>query len=159
MIWRKVPQDFAKTDSPDTISEFGDTSLPITVAILEDEPEVRLRFEDAIRLHPRLSHIFSASHVSQAIGLASARPADVYLIDLGLPDRDGRDFIRWLVAQQPDALPMVVTVFEPHRNYIGTDIKGARLWHGATNVTNLGAVKRRFFAHTHRTNSRLFWQR
>ena len=27
---------------------------------------------------------------------------------------------------------------EPHRNYIGTDIKGARLWHGATNVTNLG---------------------
>ena len=125
MICRKVPQDFASTDSPGPISEFGDTSLPITVAILEDEPEVRLRFEDAIRLHPRLSHIFSASHVSQAIGLASARPANVYLIDLGLPDRDGRDFIRWLVAQQPDALPMVVTVFGDEAHVVSSLEAGA----------------------------------
>ena len=49
--------------------------------------------------------------MAEAIALAGQRPADVYLVDLGLPDRDGRDFIRWLVQQQPDALPMVVTVF------------------------------------------------
>jgi DNA-binding NarL/FixJ family response regulator len=86
-------------------------SLPIAVAIVEDEPQVRLRFEDAVRAHPRLAWQFSAGNVADAIALSSQRPADVYLVDLGLPDRDGRDFIRWLVRQQPDALPMVVTVF------------------------------------------------
>jgi DNA-binding NarL/FixJ family response regulator len=49
--------------------------------------------------------------VAEAIALTGQRPADVYLVDLGLPDRDGRDFIRWLVQQQPEALAMVVTVF------------------------------------------------
>lgn len=58
-----------------------------------------------------MSWQFSAGNVAEAIALAGQRPADVYLVDLGLPDRDGRDFIRWLVQRQPEALPMVVTVF------------------------------------------------
>lgn len=87
------------------------TVLPIAVAIVEDEPEVRRRFEDAVRLHPRLSWQFSAGSAAEAIQHVGSRPADVYLVDLGLPDRDGRDFIRWLVARQPGALAMVVTVF------------------------------------------------
>ena len=87
------------------------SALPIAVAIIEDEREVRQRFEDAVRAHPRLSWQFSAGSVSEAMALVAQRQADVYLVDLGLPDRDGRDFIRWLVQQCPDALPMVVTVF------------------------------------------------
>ncbi len=87
------------------------TGLPITVGIIEDEPEVRLRLEDAVRLHPRLSWQFSAANATDAIALCHQRPADVYLVDLGLPDRDGRDLIRWLVRHQPDSLPMVITVF------------------------------------------------
>jgi DNA-binding NarL/FixJ family response regulator len=104
---------FAPT-TPQIFSVMGDaqtSTVPITVAIIEDEPEVRLRFEEAIRQHPRLSLLFSAGTASHAIQLASQRHADVFLIDLGLPDRDGRDVIRWLAAQQPDALAMVVTVF------------------------------------------------
>jgi DNA-binding NarL/FixJ family response regulator len=85
--------------------------LPVAVAIVEDEPEVRLRFEDAVRAHPNLSWQFSAGSVAEAMVLSAKRPADVYLVDLGLPDRDGRDFIRWLAQQQPEALAMVVTVF------------------------------------------------
>lgn len=89
----------------------GSGTLPIGVAIVEDEPEVRRRFEDAVRLHPRLSWQFSAANAAEAVALAGHRAADVYLVDLGLPDRDGRDLIRWLVRQQPHALAMVVTVF------------------------------------------------
>jgi len=85
--------------------------LPIAVAIVEDEPEVRRRFEDAVRLHPLLSWQFSAGNAAEAMALVLHRPADVYLVDLGLPDRDGRELIRWLVRRQPDALAMVVTVF------------------------------------------------
>lgn len=99
--------------TPDTTSTppSAATLLPITVAIIEDEPEVRLRFEDAVRMNSRLSWQFSAASVIDAMALAEQRAADVYLVDLGLPDRDGRDFIRWLARQQPEALAMVVTVF------------------------------------------------
>ena len=85
--------------------------MPISVAIVEDEPPVRARLEDAVRQHPRLSWQFSAGSVAEAMEWAPRRPAEVYLVDLGLPDRDGRAFIRWLVGHQPDALAMVVTVF------------------------------------------------
>lgn len=85
--------------------------LPIAVAIVEDEPPVRQRLEDAVRQHPRLAWQFSAGTAAEAMAWALRRPAEVYLIDLGLPDRDGRDLIRWLVRQQSEALAMVVTVF------------------------------------------------
>ncbi len=100
-------------------------TLPITVAIVEDEPQVRLRFEDAVRTHPRLSWQFSAANAAEAITLAGQRPADVYLVDLGLPDRDGRDVIRWLVQQQPEALPMVVTVFGDEEHVLSSLEAGA----------------------------------
>lgn len=86
-------------------------TVPISVAIVEDEPPVRARLEDAVRQHPRLSWQFSASSVAEAMAWAPRRPAEVYLVDLGLPDRDGRELIRWLVGRQPEALAMVVTVF------------------------------------------------
>jgi DNA-binding NarL/FixJ family response regulator len=100
-------------------------ALPVTVAIVEDEPEVRQRFEDAVRAHPRLSWQCSAANVAEAIALAGQRTADVYLVDLGLPDRDGRDFIRWLVQQQPQALPMVVTVFADEEHVLTSLEAGA----------------------------------
>ena len=100
-------------------------AMPIAVAIVEDEPEVRLRFEDAVRAHPRLSWQFSAGSVAEAISLGARRPADVYLVDLGLPDRDGRDFIRWLVQQQPEALAMVVTVFADEEHVLTSLEAGA----------------------------------
>lgn len=100
-------------------------TVPTTVAIIEDEPQVRLRFEDAVRQHPTLSHLFSAQGVAQGISLATERKADVYLVDLGLPDRDGRDFIRWVAAQQPEALMMVVTVFGDEEHVISSLEAGA----------------------------------
>ncbi|MBX3610467.1 MAG: response regulator transcription factor [Hydrogenophaga sp.] len=100
-------------------------ALPILVGIVEDEPDVRRRFEDAVRAHPRLSWQFSASTVAEAISLTAQRPADVYLVDLGLPDRDGRDFMRWLVHQYPEALAMVVTVFADEEHVLSSFEAGA----------------------------------
>lgn len=98
---------------------------PITVAIVEDEPEVRHLFEQAVRAHERLSLLFSAAAASQAIELAQQRPAQVYLVDLGLPDRDGREVLRWLSSHQPQALSMVVTVFGDEDHVISSLEAGA----------------------------------
>lgn len=99
--------------------------MPITVAVVEDEPAVRESFERAIRSHPELSLAFSADTAGGAIRLAEARPAQVYLVDLGLPDRDGSDLIRWISAQQPDASVMVVTVFGDDSHVVASFEAGA----------------------------------
>jgi DNA-binding NarL/FixJ family response regulator len=99
--------------------------LPISVAIVEDEGDVRALFERAVRAHPRLSLAFSAGTAGAAIDLAQQRPAQVYLVDLGLPDRDGRDLISWITAQQTQALCMVVTVFGDEEHVVSSFEAGA----------------------------------
>lgn len=99
--------------------------LPITVAVVEDEHEVRSRFELAVRSNARLSLAFSAATAAAALTLAQERPAQVYLVDLGLPDRDGREVIRWINAQQPGASVMVVTVFGDDSHVVSSFEAGA----------------------------------
>ena len=99
--------------------------LPITVAILEDEAQVRRMFEAAVQSDPGLRLVFSAQNVQEAKSLASIRSAKVYLVDLGLPDADGRDFIRWIAANQPDAQCMVVTVFGDDEHIVSSFAAGA----------------------------------
>ena len=48
--------------------------LPITVAVVEDEAEVRGLFETAVRSNPQLSLVFSADTAAGAIQRATARP-------------------------------------------------------------------------------------
>ena len=95
---------------------------PITVAVVEGEHAVRTLFEQAVRSNPRLSLAFSAG---TAIELAQARPAQAYLVDLGLPDRDGSDLIRWISARQPQASVMVVTVFGDDNHVVSSFEAGA----------------------------------
>jgi DNA-binding NarL/FixJ family response regulator len=99
--------------------------LPITVAVVEDEHEVRAMFELAVRSNEHLSLAFSADTAASALQLAALRPAQVYLVDLGLPDRDGRDVIRWICAQQPQASVMVVTVFGDDQHVVSSFEAGA----------------------------------
>ena len=115
MLEQKLPQQGTARNS----------TIPITVAIVEDEPHVRARFEAAVRLHPRLSLLFAASTAAQAIELTQQRPADVVLIDLGLPDRDGREVIKWLAARYPSMLAMVVTVFADEEHVLTSLEAGA----------------------------------
>ncbi len=97
----------------------------IRVAILEDEPAVRHLFEDAVRGDPALALAFSAQTVKEAKALASTHPAQVYLVDLGLPDADGREFIAWVSAHQPEASVMVVTVFGDDEHIVSSFEAGA----------------------------------
>jgi DNA-binding NarL/FixJ family response regulator len=107
------------------MSEELQSSLPITVGIVEDEADVRAMFESAVRQHPRLSLAFSAGTAATAIELAQQRPAQVYMVDLGLPDRNGQDVIRWINLQQPQALCMVVTVFGDEEHVVTSLEAGA----------------------------------
>jgi DNA-binding NarL/FixJ family response regulator len=99
--------------------------LPISVAILEDEAHVRKMFESAVQSDAGLMLAFSAQTVREAKQMALTNSAQVYLVDLGLPDADGREFIRWIAANQPGALCMVVTVFGDDEHIVSSFAAGA----------------------------------
>ena len=103
----------------------GSAVMPINVAILEDEVHVRRLLEQAVGSDTGLHLAFSVECVDQAIELAQTHAAQVYLVDLGLPDADGRDFIRWLSVNQPEALSMVVTVFGDEEHILSSFKVGA----------------------------------
>lgn len=98
---------------------------PVAVAVLEDETPVRRMFESAIAADPGLQLAFSAQTVAEAKARAQTHAAQVYLVDLGLPDADGREFIRWVVENQPGASVMVVTVFGDDEHIVSSFAAGA----------------------------------
>lgn len=113
--------------SPPDSSAAGPVSaaLPTAVAVLEDEAHVRRMFEAAIAADAGLQLTFSAQTVAQAKELAQTHAAQVYLVDLGLPDADGREFIRWVTENQPGASVMVVTVFGDDERIVSSFAAGA----------------------------------
>ncbi|EPH45549.1 response regulator transcription factor [Streptomyces aurantiacus] len=64
------------------------------VLVVEDDPQLVRALE--INLKARKYEVDAAVDGGTAQRLASARPPDVVLLDLGLPDMDGIDVIRWL---------------------------------------------------------------
>lgn len=107
------------------VKSSADAASPITVAVIEDETHVRKMFELAIAADPGLQLAFSAQNVAQATAFAKTHAAQVYLVDLGLPDADGREFIRWVTENQPDAFAMVVTVFGDDEHIVSSFAAGA----------------------------------
>lgn len=110
---------------PGAQSRTGSAVIPINVAILEDEVHVRRLLEQAVQSDAGLNLVFSVQSVKEAIALAQTQSAQVYLVDLGLPDADGREFIRWVSANQPEALSMVVTVFGDDEHIVSSFKAGA----------------------------------
>lgn len=114
------------TDQKDNPPLHGGSVLrPIAVAVVDDEVHVRRLFENAVQADSGLCLAFSAQTVAEAQALAQTHAAQVYLVDLGLPDADGREFIRWITSNQPGALVMVVTTFGDDEHIVSSFAAGA----------------------------------
>jgi DNA-binding NarL/FixJ family response regulator len=97
----------------------------VRVAIIEDEPEFRLRFEHILSAEPWLEQVGSAADAATGRSLVARGEADLYLIDLGLPDGDGRDLIRLATWGRPDVDVLVVTVFADDEHVLSAIEAGA----------------------------------
>ncbi|HAK34813.1 MAG TPA: two-component system response regulator KdpE, partial [Pantoea sp.] len=75
-----------------------------TVLIVEDEKEIR-RFV-RLALEGEALKVFDADTLQRGLIEAATRKPDLVILDLGLPDGDGRDFIREL--RQWSAVPVIV---------------------------------------------------
>lgn len=80
------------------------SDLAPTVIIVEDEKQIRRFVRDALETEG--FHVFEAETVRQGLVEAGTRKPDLVILDLGLPDRDGIEFIRDLRSWS--ALPIIV---------------------------------------------------
>jgi DNA-binding NarL/FixJ family response regulator len=98
---------------------------PISILIVEDEPEFRRRFTQIIENEPSMRLVGVASNKRDAQSLIDREEFDVLLIDLGLPDGNGTDLIRAVSQRRPDTDIMVVTVFGDEQHVVSAIEAGA----------------------------------
>lgn len=67
--------------------------MPITVALVDDDPAMRERVADAVALDPELALVGSFCDARSALAWLPTQQPDVLLVDLGLPDAPGLDVI------------------------------------------------------------------
>ena len=99
--------------------------MPTTVAIIEDNPQFRQRFAEVVEAAPELMLLDWAVDGAQGRKLIAETRADVYLIDLGLPDLDGTELIREALATYPDCEVLVITVFADDAHILSSIEAGA----------------------------------
>jgi DNA-binding NarL/FixJ family response regulator len=102
---------------------------PITVALVEDEPETHARLCAALAKDDRIQllHTTNAAKpmLQWLVGQMGHDEPSVLLVDLGLPDQSGLEVIRLCKAMKPQTEIMVVTMFGDEANMIRAFEAGA----------------------------------
>ncbi|MBD1557844.1 response regulator transcription factor [Vibrio sp. S9_S30] len=93
--------------------------------IVEDIPAYR-QFLSQLSSSEQIGHCDSASCLEQAFELVKEHQYDLALVDLGLPDGNGRELIAHLRAQSPKTEIMVLTIFGDEDNVLKAIEAGAR---------------------------------
>lgn len=98
----------------------------VSVAIVEDDPCTRRRFEHALARADRLWLAYSAGTVGEMVAWLRQNSVDVLLVDLGLPDGSGLDVIRECQKLSRGTEIMVITMFGDEANMMRAFEAGAR---------------------------------
>lgn len=80
--------------------------------IVEDLPEIRNWLGQVVCAAFAGLQVVTAARLDQALECVQQQDFDLALIDLGLPDGNGTDVITALRRRQPQALPVVVTIYD-----------------------------------------------
>jgi DNA-binding NarL/FixJ family response regulator len=99
---------------------------PVGVALVEDDAGARARFERVIQASPQLRLLHSVGWARDMLAWLENHPADVLLVDLGLPDGSGIDVIRRCTQLQPACEVMVITMFGDESHMLKAFAAGAR---------------------------------
>jgi DNA-binding NarL/FixJ family response regulator len=83
----------------------------IHVALVEDDVHFKNAFIPAIEASLEMRLVCVASTRAEGLRMLELAPADVLLVDLGLPDGSGIDVIRAAAVSWPDCGVMVSTIF------------------------------------------------
>ena len=77
--------------------------------LLEDISTVQFFIRNALTTLPRPHTLLTAGSLAEARTLAADRTIDLFLVDIGLPDGDGIDFLCEMAVTQPQATAIIIT--------------------------------------------------
>lgn len=87
-------------------------SLPVPVLILEDDPDMQSRIAALLKnIGYQPEHLLYAQTLAQARLQLDMHSASFVLVDLGLPDGNGIDFIHTLKQYDPSILVLVISAW------------------------------------------------
>lgn len=101
---------------------------PWRVLIVEDDVPMRDFFAASVQGSARLALAGALGSVAEAcawLERGGAPPADVLLVDLGLPDGSGLEVIRHARLHQPQCEPLVISMFGDEDNVLASVEAGA----------------------------------
>lgn len=90
----------------------NELSLPVPVIIVEDEPLIQKRLTNIlIQIGYSVSDLYFAQNLAQAKDQLMTHSASFALVDLGLPDGNGVEFIDFLKKYDPTITTLVISAW------------------------------------------------
>ncbi len=97
----------------------------INVVLVEDDLHFQQTFEEALATARDMHLVTSANTKARALSILNSAPADILVVDLGLPDGSGIDVIRAAQTAWPQCGIMVSTTFGDELHVIQSIEAGA----------------------------------
>lgn len=85
--------------------------MPTEIIVVDDQELMRLGFRMVINSQPDLKVIGEAADGAQAITAARVLRPDLILMDIRMPDVDGLQAARQIIAEEPRAKVILTTTF------------------------------------------------
>lgn len=98
---------------------------PFKVLAVDDDPNVIEALRNQLTEQTDMKLVASATSVKDAMKALSEQSPDVMLVDLGLPDGNGLDLIRYASGSLPQCEIMVLTVFGDESHVLSSIEAGA----------------------------------
>lgn len=101
------------------------SSAPIRVVIVEDQVPLRDALAALLSLTPGLRLLAACGSVDELLTAVEREPADVALLDIGLPGLSGIEGVRRLKARHPATQVLMLTVYDDNEHVFEAICAGA----------------------------------
>src|SRR5688572_21889671 len=85
------------------------TDSSSNILLLEDTRTVQNYIRDVLRSLPTEHNLFVSKRIEEAQQVAAEQPIHVFIVDIGLPDGDGIDFLCEMAMLHPRARALIIT--------------------------------------------------